>query len=69
VAVSLQDVEAASPRERVLFVAPGIAGHAMPLVRLAREMAFRGYTVCFITHDVFKEPALSVGGQVRPSVL
>lgn len=48
-------------RKHVLFASIAIKGHALPLLRVASEMAARGYRVSFATHESGKEWAASYG--------
>ncbi|CAM9333059.1 unnamed protein product, partial [Chrysoparadoxa australica] len=48
--------------QQILFVAPGLYGHAVPLLRLAEEMAHRGHSVIFGTHNELKGTVDAVHG-------
>ncbi|CAN0056959.1 unnamed protein product, partial [Phaeothamnion confervicola] len=49
---------------RILFVSNGLCGHVEPLLRLAEEVASRGYDVTFATHDV-AAPLVEMTPRVR----
>jgi hypothetical protein len=42
-------------RKHVMFVSVALWGHAQPLLRMAEEMANRGYRVSFATHNLGKD--------------
>lgn len=48
-------------KRRILFAAPGLAGHSYQLILLAGEMAARGYDVAFANTEPFKERILAAG--------
>lgn len=54
-----------TPPHHILFASLALRGHTSPLLRLAREMAARGYRVSFATNTRGADWVNSTGAQVR----
>ncbi len=61
----LRPLETAYPLEPVLVVSPFIAGHLVPLIRLARELANAGHAVTVVTHDAATAMVASMAPNVQ----